>query len=375
MEFSIGKRIVGEGHPEFIVAELSGNHHQNYEEAEELVRTAAKLGADAIKLQTYTPDTLTLKSDNKWFVVRGEDQPDAWKNKILYDLYGTAYTPWDWQPKLNKLAKELGLILFSTPFDDTAVDFLESEVNPPVYKIASYEAIHIPLIKKVAETGKPVIISIGFASLEEITLAVDTLKKHGSGEIAVLHCVTTYSDTPVLANMSLSTIADIKKRFDVVGGFSDNTGGIKTPIIASTVAGGSILEKHFILDRDSGGPDARFSIQPEEFEKMVSHIRNAEKGNQEEVLAKVATKDDIQEAMGEPRYGPVNKQESENTIFRPSIWPKKNIKKGEIFTTDNIRVARPEGSLAPKHFEEILGKKAERDIEFATPFSLIDTAS
>ena len=365
-EITIGNKKIGGKHPTFIIAELSGNHHQNYDEAIELIKKAADAGADAIKIQTYTADTLTLDSKNKWFIVGGKDQPDAWKNQSLHDLYKTAYTPWEWQEKLKKITEECGMLFFSTPFDETAVDFLEN-MGVLFYKIASYEAIHIPLLKKVAQTGKPVIISVGFATLAEVELAVKTLKENGSGEIVVLHCVTEYSDNARLQYMNLSTIADIKERFGVLSGFSDNNAGIQVPTVAATIAGASVVEKHLTLRRSDGGPDARFSLEPDEFKQMVTDIREIEKN--QSTISKIASEEEVETMTGKVQYGPASKQEEENTLFRPSIWVKKSIKKGEILTKDNIRVARPKHGLAPKHFEEVLGKKASQNIEEATPLS------
>jgi len=364
---TIGNRKIGHDYACFLVAELSGNHHQRYEEAEELVRAAAAAGVDAVKLQTYTPDTITLDSPKEWFLVGGKDQPKEWQGMNLYKLYGMAYTPWEWQPKLKELAESLGIMLFSSAFDDTAVDFLE-QMDVPCYKIASYEAIHIPLLKKVASTGKPVIMSIGFASFDEATLAVDTLRNSGVRDVAVLHCVTAYSDTPKLEFSNLRTIGDIANRFGVIAGFSDNNAGIEIPIMAVTVAGASIIEKHFILDRSKEGPDARFSIEPSELKRMVEVIRKVEREGLQ-ALEGIISKEDIAKAMGHVQYGPVSEQEKENIVFRPSLWVKKDMKKGEQFTLENIRVARPSAGLPPKHLEEILGKKAVRDIESATPMS------
>ena len=358
--------MVGDGHPAFIVAELSGNHHQNYDEAVALVKAAKEAGADAVKLQTYTADTITLNSDKEWFVVKGKDQPDIWKKRTLYDFYTKGNTPWDWQPKLKKLADELGIILFSSPFDDTAVDFLE-KLDVPCYKIASYEAIHIPLLEKVAKTKKPVIMSIGFASLDEATLAVETLRKNGSGDIAVLHCITAYSDKPKFEDSNLKTIADIKNRFGVVAGFSDNNAGIEIPVLA-VAAGASIIEKHFILDRKSGGPDARFSIEPAELKNMVMMIRKFEKDSAR-ALEGFVIKENAEKALGHPQYDSASEQERENEFFRPTLWVKKDIKKGEIFTKENTRVAKPSSGLNSKHWKDILGREAERDIEAATPLS------
>lgn len=369
IDIQIGERKIGEGNPCFIIAELSGNHHQKYEEAVELIKQAKAAGADAVKLQTYTPDTITLKARNQWFLVGGKDQPEEWKGKSLWDLYQTAYTPWEWQPKLKKVADELGIILFSSPFDETAVDFLE-KMDVPCYKVASYEAVHIPLLKKIASKGKPVIMSIGYASLEEADFAVRTLREGKVEDLAVLHCVTSYAVKPAIETMNLKTIADIRERFGVVSGFSDNNAGIEIPV-ASVVAGGaSIIEKHFILDRSLGGPDARFSIEPDEFKRMVELIRRVEAGKKQEVLQELGI-ENIDAAMGQVFYGPASPQEKENIIFRPGVWANADIKKGEVLTKENIRVARPAGGaeVMPKDFEKLLGKRASQDISFATPFS------
>ncbi|MBI5644482.1 pseudaminic acid synthase [Candidatus Kaiserbacteria bacterium] len=344
---SIGGRKIGPGEPCLIVAEVSANHHQKYEEAEAIVRAAKEAGADAVKLQTYTPDTMTIDSDKKWFYLGGENTPASWKKDNLYKLYGTAYTPWEWQPKLKKLAESLGLIFFSTPFDATAVDFLE-KMNVPCYKIASYEATDIPLLKKVASTGKPVIISIGFAELSEAEEALKTLRDSGTKDIAVLHCVTAYSDDPQPENMNLRTIRDIAERFGVVSGFSDNNAGIEVPI-ASVYAGASIIEKHLILDRKAGGPDARFSIEPAELKALVDGVRHAEK------------------ALGMVHYGPINDDEKNYKTLRRSIFAVADIAEGETFTEKNIRVIRPAYGLPPREYERALGKKASRPIERGEP--------
>jgi len=347
--------MAGEGEPCFVIAEVSCNHRQDYEEAERIVRAAAEAGADAVKLQTYTADTLTLNSREKWFFLSGDDTPGTWKRKSLYDLYGEAYTPWEWQPKLKALAESLGLLFFSTPFDETAVDFLE-EMNVSCYKIASYEATHIPLLKKVAKTGKPVIMSIGLANLPEVELSVKTLKESGCEELAVLHCITTYSDKPEAKNMNLATIRDIAERFDVVSGFSDNNMGIEYPI-AAVAAGASIVEKHLLTEYGKGSFDDRFSLDPTDFKKMVEGIRKA-------------TSADIREgAMGEVHYGTVSQEEENYKYLRRSIFVSKDIKKGEVFSAENIRVIRPGAGMEPKYYEEVLGKSATRDIKFATPLS------
>ena len=369
MSIAIGARKIGYGEPSFIIAEISGNHHQKYEEAEQLVRAAKEAGADAVKLQTYTADTITLNSDKEYFRVSGKDQPDTWKGETLYNLYQTAYTPWEWQPRLKKVADEIGILLFSSPFDDTAVDFLEKEVGVDFYKIASYEAVHIPLLRKVASTRRPVIISVGFADKEEIALAIETLKNNGASNVVVLHCVTAYSDTPRLSDMNLATIDDIRVRFRVEAGFSDNNGGIVAPIIAAVVHKAVVVEKHLTLSRGLGGPDARFSLEPDELREMVARIRKGEREGIEAALEGIGTMVDVAETNGVVNYGPASPQEAENRIFRPSVWVKKDIKKGERLTLENIRVARPSHGLAPKFFDDILDTVATRDIEAATPFS------
>lgn len=346
----IGQRKIGIGYPCFIVAELSGNHQQDFRKAVDIIKAAAEAGADAIKLQTYTADTQTLDSHKEWFVVPPrEETPESWRGESLYDLYKTAYTPWEWQPKLKELAESLGLILFSTPFDATAVDFLE-QMNVPCYKVASYEATDIPLLKKIASKKKPVILSIGFASLEEVELAIKTLRENGVEEIAVLHCVTGYSGTPKPEEMNLQTVRDINDRFGVVSGFSDNNAGIEIGIIAA-IAGASIIEKHVTLRRADEGVDALFSIEPNELKRMVTRIREAE------------------QTLGTVHYGTASAAEEAHKRFRRSLWIAKDIKKGERFTPENVRVLKPEAGLAPKYYDEVLGKTASQDIERATPLT------
>lgn len=354
---TIGGKPIGLEHSCFIVAELSGNHHQKYEEAEALVRAAHEAGADAVKLQTYTPDTMTLDSDKEWFRVGGDDNPESWKGQTLYELYKKTYTPWEWQPKLKALADELGIILFSTPFDPTSVDFLEA-MDVPCYKIASYEVTDIPLLKKVAQTGKPVILSIGYASEEETREALDTLRKNGAQDIAVLHCVTSYAEEPDITMMNLRTITDIPERFKMVSGFSDNNGGIEFPIMAAR-AGAAIIEKHLILNRASGGPDARFSITPIELKKMIQEIRTPTPVDPHR----------FEKALGTIHYGPVNEQEEYNKRFRRSLFVAKDIKKGELFTMNNVRDVRPAFGLSPKYYDEIIGKQATQNIKAGTPLS------
>jgi pseudaminic acid synthase len=338
--------VIGPGEPTFIIAEMSGNHNQNFEKAKKIIDKAAEAGADAIKLQTYTADTMTIDCDNKYFQVNVNDK---WKGRTLYDLYQWAYTPWDWQPKLKKYAESKGLIFFSTPFDETAVDFLE-EIDVELYKVASFEINHIPLLKKIAYTKKPVIISRGLSSEEDIHLAVKTLKDNGCPVIAVLHCVSSYPACP--EQMNLKTISDISKRFDVISGLSDHS--LTTEIsIASVALGASILEKHVTLSRKEGGPDAAFSLEPDELKELVRSVRTVEKS-----LGKITYK--------------ISEKEKENIVFRRSIFVVKNIKKGEEFDKENIRVIRPGYGMHPKFYEETIGKKAKRNLKKGTPLKKED---
>lgn len=342
--FKIGNREIGPNHPVFIVAEMSGNHNQSFERAKEIVKAACKAGADAIKLQTFNPDTITIDSKKDWFQVKVNP---AWKGKTLYELYQEVYTPWEWQPELKKIAESHGVLLFSTPQDETAVDFLE-KMEVPAYKISSFELIDLELLKKVASTKAPVIISRGMASLEELELAISTLQKNGASAVAVLHCISSYPAKP--EEMNLATIPDIRRRFpDVVVGLSDHT--LTTSVaVASVALGASIIEKHFTLRRADGGPDAIFSLEPEEFKELVKSIREVEK------------------AIGKVQYGS-GKKESENIVFRRSLFVVKDIKQGEKFNRENVRCIRPGYGLAPKFLPKILGKKAKRDIKRGTPLT------
>lgn len=341
------QRVIGPGHPTFIIAEISCNHRQNYAEAIRLVKAAAKSGADAVKFQTYTPDTMTLNSDKPWFIVGGKDNPDSWQKETFYSIYEKTYTPWAWQPKLKKLAESLGMVFFSSVFDASAVNFME-KIGVSLYKIASYEVTHVPLLKKIAATGKPVIISIGFASQNEATEAIRTLRKAGTYDIAVLHCLTSYAASPDHATAHLTMIGDIQRRFGVISGFSDNTGGVDLPAIA-VLTGASIVEKHLNLRHGNKSFDDRFSVDPKEFALMVKKIRNAE------------------QTLGNVHYGPNNDAERHNRNFRQSIFVTQKVKKGEKLTVKNIRVIRPAYGLKPKYFETTLNKRAKKDIEMGTP--------
>jgi pseudaminic acid synthase len=341
-EFKIADRKIGKDNPVFIIAEMSCNHLQKYEYAERIVHEAAKAGADAIKIQTYTADTMTIDCDNEYFQLKGT----IWEGKNLYQLYEEAYTPWEWQPKLQKLAEELGLIFFSTPFDKTSVDFLE-ELNVPAYKLASYEIQDIPLIKCIAEKKKPVIFSTGMARLSDIELALDTFRENGTDEIAMLKCVSAYP-TPI-EDMNLRTIQNMDQTFDVIPGLSDHTMGITVPVV-SVALGAKIIEKHITLDRSYGGPDAPFSLEPEEFRGMVAAVRDAEK------------------AIGKVTYELNEKQKRSKALGR-SIFVVEDMKEGEIFTEENIRVIRPGQGMEPKYYESVLGKKARMNIKKGTPLA------
>jgi pseudaminic acid synthase len=342
MEFQIGKKLIG-GDKTFIIAELSANHNQDLNVALKLIEEAHKSGADAIKLQTYTPDTMTLNSNKDEFLMKGGT---LWDGMILYDLYKKAYTPWEWTPILMKKANDLGMELFSSPFDITAVEYLESH-NCPAYKIASCEVTDHILLKRIAETGKPVIISSGGASLEDLESALNVLRSNGTKNIAMLKCTAAYPADPADAN--LKTMINMKETFNVITGLSDHTLGPTVPII-SVALGGKIIEKHFTLSRESGSPDDAFSLTPEEFKEMVEYVRIAEKCN------------------GCVKYGGV-KNEDSCKKYRRSLFSVCNIKKGEIITDKNIRSIRPSNGLHTKHYQEILGKKARVDIDFATPIS------
>lgn len=339
----IGNKEIGEGKPAFIIAEMSGNHNQSYETAVKMVKAACESGADAIKLQTYTPDTITIDCDKKWFLV---EVNEAWQGRTLYDLYKIAYTPWEWQPKLAEIAASYNVPLFSSAFDETAVDFLE-KMNVPAYKVASFEVGDLELLKKIASTKKPVIMSRGMASLEEIELALKTLKENGCTEVAILHCVSSYPALP--EEMNLTTIPDLKKKFNIIIGLSDHTLTTETAV-SSVALGAKIIEKHFTLDRKAGGVDSAFSLEPAEFKEMVRQVRNVEK------------------AVGKPSYG-AGKKESENAIFKRSLFIVKDIRAGETFSKENVRCIRPGYGLLPKYLNEILGKKANQNIERGTPLS------
>lgn len=339
-KFQIGDRLVGTGEPTYIIAEMSANHGQDFEQAVEILKAAKAAGADAIKLQTYTADTLTIDSSELPFQIKG----GLWDGRNLYELYEEAYTPWDWQPKLKAVADELGIDFFSTPFDATAVDFLE-EMNVAVHKIASFEMIDTGLLKKVASTGKPIIMSTGMATLGEIEESVKTLRENGATDIALLKCTSSYPAPP--EEMNLHTIPHLAQAFGVVAGLSDHTLGYAVPV-AAVALGACIIEKHFTLSRDLPGPDTAFSLEPEEFKAMVDAVRTVEK------------------SLGVVSYG-VSEKESKSRMFRRSLFVVEDVKEGERFTDKNVRSIRPGNGLAPKHLDEIYGQYAAANIKRGTP--------
>jgi len=328
----------------FIIAELSANHNGSKEIAIETIKAAKRAGADAIKLQTYTADTLTINCDNEYFtdILKGT----IWAGRSLYDLYKEAYTPWEWHEELFRVAKEEGLMCFSTPFDKTAVDFLE-QFNPPAYKIASFEIQDIPLIEYTASKGRPMIMSTGIAELEDIELAVQTCRDAGNNDITLLKCTSSYPAPIEEAN--LATIPDLKKRFGVKVGLSDHTLGIVSPVVAVTL-GARFIEKHFILDKSIGGPDASFSLDEKEFTEMVKAVRQAEK------------------AVGKVSYELTEKVKASRKFSR-SLFVVKDIIAGEKFTEENVRSIRPGFGLHPKYLNTVLGKVAKTGLKRGIPLS------
>jgi len=341
MELKLGNRSIGNDYPVFIIAELSANHLQNFDLAVDTIKAMKESGADAVKLQTYTPDTITIDSDNEYFQI---GQGTLWDGKTFYQLYQEAFTPWEWQPKLKKIAEELGLICFSSPFDRTSVDFLEG-MDVPAYKVASFEITDIPLIEYIASKGKPVIISTGIATLADIEEAVNAFKRMGNNQIALLKCTSAYPAP--LEESNLRTIPNLADTFNTVVGLSDHTLGISAPI-ASVVLGAKIIEKHFILDRNMGGPDAAFSMEPDEFKTMVAAVR------------------DVEKALGTVNYDLTEKTKKSREFSR-SLFVVEDIKAGESLTEENIRSIRPGFGLHPRYYGQILGKKARTDVKKGIP--------
>lgn len=339
----IGPRVIGAGHPVYIIAELSANHKQSFERAVRIVHAAKQAGVDAVKLQTYTADTITIDSDHECFRIKGGT---LWDGRTLHDLYQEAFTPWEWQPKLKRVCDDLGLDLFSSAFDPTAVDFLET-IGVPAHKIASPELVDLPLIQKMARTGKPLILSTGMATLEEINEGIDTARSSGASEIALLRCSSAY---PAPADeMNLRSIPDMLQRFGLPVGLSDHTAGIATSV-AAVALGASLIEKHLTLSRVDGGPDSAFSLEPHEFKSLVQAIRSAEK------------------SLGRVQYGPTA-HEMNTRAYRRSLFVVRDMKKGDVFTSENLRSIRPANGLHPRHLSEILGQHAATDIEQGTPIS------
>ena len=341
--FVIGNREIGSGLPVYVVAEISANHNQDFDLAVRLIQVAKEFGADAVKLQTYTPDTITIRSDREYFWIGGGT---VWDGRTLHDLYAEAHTPWEWQPKLKRVANDLGLDLFSSPFDPSAVDFLET-MGVPAYKLASCELVDLPLIQKISRTGKPLIISTGMATLEEIEEAVKIARQAGAGQIALLKCTSAYPALP--EEMNLRTIPELARKFDVPVGLSDHTMEIAVPI-AAVALGASIIEKHLTLSRLLTGPDSNFSLEPTEFKDMVDAVRATER------------------ILGQVQFGPTESERSSRT-FRRSLFVVEDVDEGDAFTKENIRSIRPGHGLHTRHLLQIVGQRAARNIERGTPLS------
>ena len=338
----IGIREIGGGQPAYIIAEMSANHAGDISRAKEIIHAAKEAGADCIKIQTYTPDTLTIDCDNSYFHI----SDGTWNGENLYQLYQKAYTPWEWQKELFEEAKKAEIDFFSTPFDNTSVDFLE-EIGIGFYKIASFELVDIPLIEYVASTGKPMILSTGMATLAEIDEAVEAVKKQGNHNFALLRCASAYP--AITDEMNLRTMQNMGDTFGVPYGLSDHSMG-SVGAVTAVALGASIIEKHFCLDRSIENPDSTFSMNPIEFKQMVHDIRQAER------------------AIGSVKYGP-SEQEKNNLQFRRSIFCVKDIQEGEKLTEENIRIIRPGYGLAPKFYKDVLGQTALEDIQKGTPLA------
>lgn len=338
----IAGRPIGAGHPPYVVAEMSGNHNQSLDRAIAIVEAAARAGADAVKIQTYTADTMTLDLADGVFLIN--DEGSLWKGETLYKLYQQAYTPWEWHPPIFERCRELGLACFSTPFDETAVDFLES-LNVPCYKIASFENTDLPLIRKVAATGKPMIISTGMATVAELDEAVQTAREAGCNDLILLKCTSTYPATP--ENSNLLTLPHMRELFRCDVGLSDHTMGIGVAV-ASVALGAALIEKHFTLRRADGGVDAAFSLEPEEFRDLVAESERA------------------WQAVGKISYGP-SEGEKASLKYRRSLYIAHDMKAGEVLNKDNLRAIRPGLGLPAKYFDILLGKRVGRDVKRGTP--------
>lgn len=341
-QITIAGRLIGTDQPPFVIAEMSANHNGRLENAVRIIEEAKNAGADAVKIQTYRPETITINCDSPDFQITGT----LWDGRTLYDLYEWAHTPWEWHKPLFEHARKLGITIFSSPFDTTAVDLLE-DLNAPAYKIASFEAIDLPLIRYAARTGKPMIISTGMADAEEIQEAIDAATQGGCKELAILHCVSGYP-APA-ADYNLRTIPDMIQRYGLVTGLSDHTLD-NTTAIASVALGASIIEKHFTLDRKGGGPDDSFSLEPPELIALCQGARTA------------------WEALGEIDYGRKSSEQG-NVQFRRSLYVVQDIKAGDVFTAENLRSIRPGFGLPPKHYDALLGRRINRDVSRGTPVS------
>ena len=338
----IGQRAIGANHAPFIIAEMSGNHNQSLERALEIVDAAAVAGAHALKLQTYTADTITLNVRNKDFLI--DDKKSLWDGSYLHELYQKAYTPWEWHQPIMERAQQHGMVCFSSPFDETAVDFLES-LNVPAYKIASFENNHLPLIEKVAKTGKPMIISTGMATISDIEEAVKTARNAGCKDLILLKCTSTYPALPT--NTNVLTIPHLKQMFDCQIGLSDHTMGVGVSV-AAVAHGATVIEKHFTLNRSDGGVDSAFSLEPDELKSLVVETERAWL------------------SLGQVWYGPTE-AEQKSLMFRRSVYFAEDIQAGEVLTAKNLRVVRPGFGLHPRFYQSLLGKRARNNIEKGTP--------
>jgi len=336
----IKDRYIGEGHPCYIIAEMSANHAMDIENAIKIIHLAKESGADCIKIQTYTADTITLNSRKECFMIRG----GTWDGYNLHDLYKEAYTPWEWQGRLKEEADKIGIDFFSSPFDITAIDFLE-DIGIEFYKIASFELVDIPLIKYVASKGKPIIMSTGMGTLGEIEDAVNAVKSQGNNDLILLKCSSAYPVIP--SDMNIATIRNLSEIFDLPAGLSDHSMG-SIAAVTAVALGAKVIEKHFCISREIKNPDSTFSMEPHEFKQMVEDIRSAER------------------AIGKINYGPTE-MEKPMTAYRKSIWIAEDIKKGEVFSEQNIRVVRPAKGLEPKYYQELLGRKSAGNFEEGTP--------
>lgn len=340
-QFKIADKLIGRDHPPFVIAEMSGNHNQSLERALEIVEEAAKTGAHALKIQTYTPDTMTIDLDEREFHI--SDSKSLWAGTSLYKLYGEAYTPWDWHKPIFDRARELGIIAFSTPFDDTAVDFLES-LDVPCYKIASFENTDLPLIRRVAATGKPLIISTGMATVAELDETVRAAREAGCMNLILLKCTSTYPATAT--NTNILTIPNLRELFGCEVGLSDHTMGVGVSV-ASVALGATVIEKHFTLSRADGGVDSTFSMEPVEMAQLVVETERA------------------WQALGKVSYGPTE-AENKSIQFRRSLYIVKDIKEGEVLTRENVRAIRPGLGLPTKYLEQVLGKKIKYEVKKGT---------